>query len=45
KQLKEIGLSKQKIPFNQQNIKAWLKKNENEVKKDGKQLVGDIKHI
>ncbi|CAG8765728.1 33278_t:CDS:2, partial [Racocetra persica] len=38
KQLNEIGLPKQKIPFNQQNIKAWLKKNENKVERNGKQL-------
>ncbi|CAG8846165.1 6808_t:CDS:1, partial [Gigaspora margarita] len=45
KQLNEIGLTKQKMPFNQHNIKAWLDDNENEVERDGKQLVHDFKRI
>ncbi|CAG8449697.1 10809_t:CDS:2, partial [Dentiscutata heterogama] len=42
KQFNEIGLTKQKMPFNQHNIKACLDKNENEIEKNGKQLVRDL---
>ncbi|CAG8802692.1 17421_t:CDS:2, partial [Gigaspora margarita] len=45
KKLNKIDLPKKEVLFNQQTIKVWFEKNENEVEQNSKQLVHDIKRI